>query len=223
MFKVADNYKLQHQVTEAEKNYVIQKNDLLKLTVHTNNGERVIDPNNELMKNMPMATNMAEREVSYLVDLKGIAKFPMIGEFKVEGLTIRQAEEILQKEFTKYYQTPFIVLSYLNKRVVVLGEPGGQVIPLINENVRLTEVLALSKAVQHNANAHNIRILRGEQVFVADLSTIDGYLKNNIIIEPGDIVYVEPIRRPVIEAMRDYSPFISILTSIGAIIIVISK
>lgn len=223
MFKVADNYKLQHQVTEAEKNYVIQKNDLLKLTVHTNNGERVIDPNNELMKNMPMATNMAEREVSYLVDLKGIAKFPMIGEFKVEGLTIRQAEEILQKEFTKYYQTPFIVLSYLNKRVVVLGEPGGQVIPLINENVRLTEVLALSKAVQHNANAHNIRILRGEQVFVADLSTIDGYLKNNIIIEPGDIIYVEPIRRPVIEAMRDYSPFISILTSIGAIIIVISK
>lgn len=223
MFKVPDNYKLQHQVTEAEKNYVIQKNDLLKLTVHTNNGERVIDPNNELMKNMPMATNTTEREVSYLVDLKGVAKFPMIGEFKVEGLTIRQAEEILQKEFTKYYQTPFIVLSYLNKRVVVLGEPGGQVIPLINENVRLTEVLALSKAVQHNANAHNIRILRGEQVFVADLSTIDGYLKNNIIIEPGDIVYVEPIRRPVIEAMRDYSPFISILTSIGAIIIVISK
>ena len=65
------------------------------------------------------------------------------------------------------------------------------------------------------------RVLRGDQVFVADLSTFEGYLKNNIAIEPGDIVYVEPIRRPVSEATRDYAPIISMITSLTTLILVI--
>ena len=224
MFKVPKGYALHQQADIAEKNYIIQKNDFLKLAVHTNNGERVIDPNFEISKDNPTANSSSNRgEADYLVDLNGIVKFPMIADLKLENLTIRQAEEILQKEYSKYYKEAFVVLKYTNKRVVVLGAPGGQVIPLINENVRLVEILALAKGISENAKAHNIRVLRGSQVFVADFSTIDGYLKNNMIIEPGDIVYIEPIRKPLLEALRDYSPFLGIITSLTALIIILSK
>jgi len=223
MFQVPKDYDLQKQIDVAEKNYSIQKNDFLTLSVYTNNGEQAIDPNAELSKDGSVSTASQHAEVSYFVNLNGTVNFPMIGILKVEGLTLQQAEEILKKEYSKFYQEPFIVLRYNNKRVIVLGEPGGQVIPLINDNVRLTEILALSKGIQTNAKVNNIRVLRGNQIFLVDLSTIDGYLNNNLIIESGDIIYVEPIRRPVIEALKDYAPFMSIFASLATLVLIIVK
>lgn len=221
MFKVEDQQALKTAVRSAEKNYIIQKNDQLELEVYTSKGERLIDPDAYLKQDQPGA-GVENKKLSYLVDENGIAKFPMIGEIKVTDLTLRQAEEILQKEYSLYYKESFIVLSCISKRVVVLGAPGGQVIPLTFENMKLVEVLALAKGVDNNAKAHNIRVLRGDSVFITDLSTFEGYQKNNMVMESGDIIYVEPIRRPIIEGLRDYGPFISIITSLSTLIVVIS-
>ena len=221
MFKVPEGEVLQKQAVEVQRNYVIQKNDYLKLNVYTNKGELIIDPDLSLMKDI-QAQNMQRRpDPDYLVDLNGVAKFPMIGELKVEGLTIRQAEAILQKEYSNYYTDPFVVLQYTNKRVVVLGAMGGFVIPLVNENVTLVEILAHATGLNNDSKAQNIRVLRGEEFFVADLSTIEGYRQTNMIMQPGDIVYVEPVRRPVSESSRDYLPLISMITSLTTLIIVL--
>lgn len=218
---------VQRDVAAAEKNYVIQKNDYLELEVYTNDGERIIDPDFKIQSDNQAGsqTNTQQKQETpkYLVDINGVIRFPMIGELKLEGLTLRQAQEILQKEYTKFYEHTFVVLRYSNKRVIILGSPGGQVIPLTNENTTLVEVLALAKGVGNDAKAHNIRVLRGDQVFVADFSTFDGYLKHNMIIEPGDVVYVEPVRRPLLEALRDYGPIISFFTSLATIAIVLTQ
>lgn len=206
-----------------EKNYVIQKNDVLELEVYTSKGERLIDPDSYLQKDRPDTKTEGNIETpSYLVDEKGIVKFPMVGEIKITDLTLRQAEEILQKEYAGYYKDVFVILKCISKRVIVLGAPSGQVIPLTYENMRLTEVLALAKGVSNDAKATNIRVLRGNDVFLTDLSTFEGYQKNNLIMESGDVVYVEPIRRPFTEALRDYGPLISVITSLTTLIVVIT-
>jgi polysaccharide export outer membrane protein len=221
MFKVPDSTTATQQAKEAEKNYVIQKNDYLKLDVYTNSGERIIDPELKLMKDMPVQNTMSRPDPTYLVNVLGLAKFPMIGEIKLEGLTIRQAEQMLQAEYSKYYKDPFVTLEYTNKRVVVLGAPGGKVIPLVNENVTLVEIIALASGVDNTAIARNIRVIRGEEFFVADMSTIEGYKKGNMIMQHGDIVYVEPIRRPLVEASRDYGPLLSLGISITTLVVVL--
>ncbi|HTJ51233.1 MAG TPA: polysaccharide biosynthesis/export family protein [Cyclobacteriaceae bacterium] len=224
MFKVPKNFSLQQQVDNAERNYVIQKNDLLSLEVYTNKGERIVDPNSETLKESSSSAISSEKnKIVYLVDVSSKIKFPLIGEIQLETLTIKQAEELLQKEFSKYYEEPYVVLQFTNKRATVLGATGGQLVPLVNENIRLTEILALAKGIPQTGKARNIRVLRGDKIFVADLSTIDGYLKNNMIIEPGDIIYVEPVQRVVSEAIREYGPVFTILTSITTLIIVLTK
>lgn len=223
MFNIPEGYALDQQVEQVEKNYRIQKNDYLELKVYTNKGERIIDPNFEAFKENAAQGISTKTEVMYLVDINGVVKFPMLGELKVENLTIRQAEEILQKEYTKYYQEPFVILKYTNKRVIVLGAPGGQVLPLLNENIRLTEVLAMARGIDNNAKAHNIRVLRDKQVFRIDLSTIQGYLNDNMIILPGDIVYIEPVRRPLLEGLKDYLSIVGIATSLTTLILVFTK
>jgi polysaccharide export outer membrane protein len=223
LFQVS-NPAIHQQWTEAETNYLIRSNDLLTLQLYTNGGERIVDPNRESFSgdgNQESPAGSAAPQ--YLVGVNGLVKFPLIGELKMEGLTIREAEQLLAKAYEKFYQEAYAVLKVNNKRVILLGAPGGQVIPLDQENMRLTEVLALAKGISSEARANNIRVIRQDKVFVADLSTFEGYQKNNVLMESGDIVYVEPVRRPFIEALRDYSPVITIVTSLATLIFIISQ
>lgn len=225
MLKTPDGFKsatISKEIREAERNYVIQKNDLLQLDVYANKGERIIDPNPQLSQGVPEQTEEKPLE-RYLVDLEGKAKFPVIGEVKVEGLTLRQAEALLQAEYEKYFKEPFVLLTFLNKRVVILGAVGGQVVPLDNHNVTLAEILGVAKGLPNDSKSHNIRIVRRDQVFVVDLSTVDGFLKGNMIVEPGDIIYVEPVRKPFAEGLRDYAGLASLLISTLSLIIVIQS
>ncbi len=223
MFKIPEGYALDKATQQAEQNYTIQPNDYLDLSVYTNHGERIIDPDLELIKDIPNQSGNVREEVQYLVDTKGVAKLPMIGTIHLEGLTIRDAETLLQKEYSKFYTDPFVNLTYNNKRVIVLGAPGGLVIPLIDENVRLLEVLALAQGISNDAKAQNIRVLRGEEVYLVDFSTIDGYKTSNLIMQPGDVVYIEPIRRPFSEALKDYSGLLSVLATLTTLIVVITS
>ena len=208
----------------AERNFVIQKNDLLTIVVSTNKGERIIDPNPELTNAMNTGQQpQPGNTTSYLVDQAGLIKLPMIGELKVEGLTLRQTEEMLQKEYATYFKEPFVQLAFTNKRVVILGAPGGRVVPLTNQSMTLAEVLALANGVPQNAKAHSIRIIRGEKVYQVDLSTIEGFQKGNMVMEPNDIVYVEPVIRPVSEALRDYSTVFTLIISLTTLIAVITN
>ena len=226
MFKPAEGFisdPLRQEALTVEKNYIIQKNDYLKMDVFTNKGERAIDPNPQLSNTPSGAPATNAQAFTYLVDLNGIAKFPMVGELKLEGLTLRQGEEILQKEYEKYFKESYVILSYTNKRVIVLGAMGGQVIPLTNQNVNLVEVLALAKGLPNDAKAQNIRVLRSNQVFVVDLSTIEGFKAGNMLIQPGDIVYVEPVRRGLSEGLRDYATLFTIMISLATLILVIRR
>jgi polysaccharide export outer membrane protein len=221
MFQVPEGKALKQSMDAAEKNYVIQKNDYLELEVFTNKGEKIIDPAFLQATGQNSESVTAANKPTYLVDMNGLGKFPMVGEIKVDGLTLRQAEEILQEAYAKFYSDSYVILKYTNKRVIVLGAPGGQVIPLANDNMRLVEVLALAKGVNNDAKSQNIRILRGDQVFIADLSTFEGYVKNNLVIYPGDIVYVEPIRKPFTEGVREYGPILSIVTTLTTLVVVL--
>mgnify|MGYP003861130035 CR=1 FL=1 len=224
MFKSTEGVepeRVKKEVISIEKNYRIQKNDLLTLQVYTNQGERLIDPNPELSQEKSNSGEPTQSEITYLVNLQGIVRFPMIGEINLENFTLRQAEEIIQKEYAKFFKEPFVMINYTNKRVVMLGAVGGQVIPLTNENMSLLEVLALAKGLTNDSKVQNIKLIRGERVFEIDLSTIQGFKDGNIIIEPGDVVYVEPIRRPVTEGLKDNTAIISLLVSVLTLLVII--
>ncbi len=224
MFKVPEGYALSKQVDAVEKNYSIQKNDYLLIEVYTNSGERLIDPDLKLSQINSNSTDEKTEPTIYLVNNSGTTRFPMIGEVKLEGLTLLQAEDVLKQAYARFYEQPFVRLKCTNKRVVVLGGPGGiggSVVPLINENMRLTEVLALSKGLNSDSKSKSIRVLRGDQAYVVDFSTLEGFVKNNMIMEPGDIIYVEPVRRPFSESLRDNAALLSIFTSVSTLIIVL--
>ncbi len=196
MFKTekgVDPKQVETAIQQAEGNYRIQKNDLLNVEVYTNKGELLIDPNNELTKGSQ--TNFLESDrlnPDYLVQEDGLVKLPIIGLIQLGGLSLTEAEDLLAEEYSKFYKDVFTLIRYTNKRVFVLGALGGQVIPLLNENINLLEVLSMAGGINKDSKAQNIRLLRGDlndpEVFVIDLSTIEGMRMSLVPVEPYDVM-----------------------------------
>jgi polysaccharide export outer membrane protein len=229
MFKLDKDFSksdLTTAIMQAERNYVIQKNDYLTIDVFTNKGERIIDPNFELQQNMGNQRRMQE-DFKYLVQQDGTVKLPIVGQIELDSLTLNQAESVLEDEYNVYYKDAFVKLGYTNKRVVLLGALGGQMVPLINENMSLIEVLAMAGGLDMGAKAQNIKIIRGDltnpEVYQINLSTLSGMQGTMLNMEPGDIVYVEPWRRPWLEVTRDIAPLLSLMSSTLALILVLQN
>lgn len=230
LFRLDDEFgqsQLSLAVDQAEKNYVIQVNDQLSMEVFTNKGERIVDPNNELNTGGRMGGQQQSNNNIYLVMVDSTAKFPIINQVKLAGLTINQAETLLQRLYNEYYKETFVRIRFQNKRVVVLGAMGGQVVPLENENMSLLEIIAMAGGIRFGAKSQNIKLIRGDynapEVYEVNLNTVSGMRNSMLDVEPGDVIYVEPWRRPVYEGIRDITPLMGIITSTLALILVIQN
>ncbi len=222
----ADLSWLSSDIDVLEKQYIIQPNDLLDLRVHTNKGERIIDPNFELQKDFNQNTNQQYRP-QFQVFNDGRAKFPMIDTVKIAGMNLLEAQQYLESKYNQFYHDAFVTLDYLNKRIIVLGAPGGKVIPLENENISVIEAIALAGGIDQGGKAHNIRLIRGDlhhpEVFLIDLSTIEGTRLSMTSALPGDIIYVEPTRKIITEGVNDFIPVFSLLLSTLTLIVLIES
>jgi polysaccharide biosynthesis/export protein len=227
MFQVngEEYHHLKALADDSDQNYKIRSNDYLSIEVFTNHGERIIDPNFELVQSTQRSNLQDRGSQQYLVMDNGSVKLPMVGAVKVDGLTLNEAEKTLEACYNEFYNDVFVILKYSNKRVIVLGAIGGHVVPLRNENMNLLEVLALAGGIKDNAKSYNIRLIRGDlnnpEVQLIDLSTIEGMRKANLRVLSDDVIYVEPVRRTVPETLRDISPMLSLFTTVVTLFVLV--
>jgi polysaccharide export outer membrane protein len=154
----------------------------------------------------------------YTVFEDGTVLFPKIGTVPVKGLTLRELDTLLAREFSKFYVEPYVITRCVSRRVIVLGAMGNKILPLRYDNTTLLEVLAATGELSDNVRTNRVRILRQAgsgkpQLKNIDLSTWEGVKEAELIILPNDIVYVEPRRRPFKEFIGDVAAFTSAVGS----------
>ena len=225
MFSHEDDFQAATLSAEAralERTYTLQPNDLIQVKVYTKNGEMIIDPEYELSKDFNNS-QQKRPDPEYLVRLDGSVLLPMVGDVKVVDLTLHEANLKLKKHYDEYFIDPYVITTYTNKRVVVMGAPGGQLLPLTNNNITVAEVIAMSGGMQENGNATSIKLIRGDEIFLIDFSTVEGYRASNQIVQPGDIVYIEPIKRFFAGNAVEISVMLSLITTTTTLLILIFK
>jgi len=142
--------------------------------------------------NYPVTENEGKWE---LVDAFGNLNVPKVGSYHVEGLTIAEAEEQLEKVLSKWIVNPQLVIKVLNMETTVLGEvnaPGKQ--RLEKERNTLVEVLGKAGDFGVYADKRHVKVLRqdakGTQATEVNLTQMTGFERDNLVILPGDVVYV---------------------------------
>jgi polysaccharide export outer membrane protein len=223
--RLPDNLAL--AAAAAQKNYTIQRNDLLEIRLFSNKGEEIINDN---INQNPLGTagaagtsssGQAGSGIRYLVQDNGVVRVPLLGNVKLEGFTLAQADSLLEKTYNNFYAEPFVETKFVNKRVIVLGATGGHVIPLQNENMNLIEVIALAGGANNTAKVGNIRLIRGDlqqpEVYLIDLSTVEGMTRSTLQVKANDIIYIEPISRPLRESISDIAPVLGLFSSLVSV------
>jgi polysaccharide biosynthesis/export protein len=137
---------------------------------------------------------------------RGSIVFPLVGEVKLNGLTVAEAgsriADLLKRgNFIINPQVTFAVLQVRSRLVYVLGEvvrPGTY--PLEENGTRLTDILTLAGGVSASGgNTVTVVLTRGGKSEKREIDVPamfrSGNLSENIEIENGDTLYVQ--RAPV--------------------------
>jgi polysaccharide export outer membrane protein len=132
----------QTQGRDATKNYIISSNAVLGVTVY---GE-------------------PDLSVTVRVSQDGSITYPLLGNIKVAGLTVRQAEQIIADLLGKDYlvnpQVSIFVKEYA--RVSILGQVRNPGSYEVKDNLALTQAIAIAGGFTESADVNKVKIIRTE-------------------------------------------------------------
>lgn len=196
--------------------YKIAVNDIIAFRVTTNNGHKLVE-------NLTTVANNTNRsEIEATVESDGYVKIPLLGRVNINGLTIKEAENVLEQKYTEFYVEPYVNIRITNKRVIVFPGGGGtaRVLTLTNNNTSVIEAIATAGGIVEDGKAYKVKLIRSNPdpqqkplVYLMDLSEIAGITAGRSIVQAGDIIYVEPRYRPLATFNREITPVITLVTS----------
>jgi polysaccharide biosynthesis/export protein len=223
MLKTPKDFKYSDpKISSYTPEYRISPNDQVDFRIFTNDGFKLVDLTSlsEGGGNNAAAARNTQIVQQYIVEHDGVIKLPILGRVPLSGMTIREAERYLEEQYTTYYIKPFILMNVSNRRVMVYpGDHGSaRVVPLLNNNTTLIEALALAGGISRIGKAKRIKLIRGDlnnpQVFLIDLSTIEGMKQADLVLQANDIIYVEPRLRIAQGVVSELAPIFSVVTSV---------
>jgi polysaccharide biosynthesis/export protein len=188
---------------------VIQKNDLLSITVSSPNpaATQIFNPSN------PGASQAG----GYLVNQDGFIEFPMLGQVRAAGLTKKQFKEEISKSIIQkqLLLDPVVTVRYINFKVTVLGEvTKPTVINVTDEKISLLEALGLAGDMTLFARRDNVLVIREEEgkriTKRLNLNSRELFTSPYYYLKSNDVVYVEPGKEKMasISPVRQWLPMV---------------
>ncbi len=130
-----------------------------------------------------------------VVDPQGMIFVPYAGYVHVAGKTIPQVSETIVRSLRGVAVDPQVIVTVGESRsnaVTVLGGVARNgLMPLSPAGDRILDVLAQAGGTGINARDTAIRLVRGDQTFNVPLTVILERPEQNILLQPGDTLYVD--------------------------------
>ncbi len=209
LFNELNQASIKSQIEDLEP--VIQKNDLLSISVSSINPEATVifnNPNTPATQATTAAGNTSNVS-GYLVNQDGYIQFPILGNIKAVGLTKKQLKDNITKGLSegKLLIDPIVNIRYLNYKVTVIGEVGHPtVINVPNEKISLLEALGLAGDLTIFSRRDNVLIIReteGVKNFQRiNLNTNELFTSPYYFLKSNDVVYVETNKNKIASTSR---------------------
>jgi polysaccharide export outer membrane protein len=216
MLKTPKDYNYDKLVDSLSRlDYKIAPNDAIQYRVFTNDGFKLIDLASS-------GTGSFRSDLDVIVESDGNIKMPLLQRFSIVGLTIIQAEKLMEEKYSEFYVKPYVTLKVINKRVIVFPGNSGQakVIGLTNNNTTVLEAIASAGGIPEDGKAFKVKLIRNNidpmqkpYVYLMDLSKIEGITLGNSKVQANDIIYVEPRYRPFKTLATEITPLVTLITS----------
>ena len=209
---------------------VIQKSDILQITVSGMNLEDAVVFNSPSMANTGGSSAGGPQAVGFLVNEQGFIQYPVLGQVKADGLTRSQLTTYIhdQLEEKKLLVDPVVSVRFLNYRVTVLGEvskPG--VVYVSSEKITIMEALGLAGDITVFGKKDNVLLIRETDgvrtVKRLDLNSREILSSPYYYMRSNDVVYVEPNKAKIGSNDRTRQIVPIIISSISLLVIILDR
>lgn len=225
---------VEETLTETETNYqnIIQRDDVLRITVSSSNMEAVVpfNPMIGMATNQGMMANGQGRLFDYLVDSNGEITFPIVGQIMLAGLTRTQAQEKVQDVLKAYVKDAVVDIRVTNFKFTVLGEVGRPgTFNVVDNRVTLIQALGLAGDLTIYGKRESILIIRDvngvQSSQRVDITSADFIYSEFYYLRQNDTIIVEPNGAQVQAAgfNRNASLWVSIASLLLSTIVVLSN
>lgn len=174
---------------------VIQKGDLLSITVYSDNPVATSIYNQSVISTSSTGASNAASP-GYLVDEQGNIVFQGLGNLHVEGLTKPELTEMLAAKLKPFLTNAYFNIRFINYKITIIGDiakPAVYTVPA--EKINLLEALGLAGDLNITARRDNILIIReqnGKRTFGRiDITKPDIFLSPFYNLQQNDMVYVD--------------------------------
>jgi polysaccharide export outer membrane protein len=210
---------------------VIQKSDLLSITVSSLNPEATIIFNtpNMPVTSLSTGTGSSNQTTGYLVDTDGNIAFPVLGRVKAAGLTEKELSNQLSNTLVqkKLLVDPIVNVRTMNFKVTVLGEvTRPAVVPVPNEKISMIEAIGMAGDMTLYAQRDNVLLIRienGKRITRrVDLNSPEFMTSPYYYLKTNDVVYVEPNKTKVSTTSRSQLLLPVIFSALSFLTIVVA-
>jgi len=155
----------------------------------------------------------------FSINDSGYVYLPVLGKIKIDSLSTRQAQAIIQKETEKYLKDGLAIVKLLSFKVTVIGEvkrPGTYT--NFNDNLNIFEAIGLAGDLSDYGQRSNVLVIRktpqGVKTLRLNLHDKALITSEGFYLLPNDTVIVEP-RTGKVMALNtpNVSLFLSIITT----------
>jgi polysaccharide biosynthesis/export protein len=178
----------------------------------------------------PAYPAVREPDRGFTVAPDGTIWLPYVGPVKVQGSTIREVQDQVVKELSRFIKTPQVSVSvtqFRSQKVLVAGQvPKPGYLPVTDVPMTLVGALtAAGSAVQlrgdlvaraisaqqaqqvqpESGDYRRVQLTRGGQVETHDVLALlrNGDLRKDPLLRDGDVVYVAPVERAYVYVMGE--------------------
>ncbi len=154
----------------------------------------------------------------YTISDSGFVQVPLVGSVQVAGLTVDEAASKIKAEVEERFTEVIVKVQLLTFQVTMLGEVSspGQITIYNMRMTTILDVMALAGEPLVTANRQKVRIMRRKgatlESYYVDLTQDDILTSPLFYVQPGDIIYVEPLKGN--KALQTNAPLIGIVGTI---------
>jgi polysaccharide biosynthesis/export protein len=204
--------------TDTVSAYKLMQNDLLSIDIATSIGGTT-EIISKTLDDGSQKNEIGTYAKGYIIDSDGNIDIPYVQKIKIEGLTIKQAEELVYSKLSEYLNHITVKLRIMSFRITFIGEfrrIGIQVI--YSPQVNILQAISLGGELTEFANRKKLTIYRKDlnskiKKIEFDLTRKNIYDKSYFYIMPGDILYAEPLKIKLVKINSSYYAFaVSILS-----------
>ncbi|MCB0791115.1 MAG: polysaccharide export protein [Flavobacteriales bacterium] len=138
----------------------------------------------------------------FSVDKNGNVQLPTVGKIPVQGLTVGEAQDLVQRKINEYFTNATVILKLVSFKISVLGEvnhPGTYYI--YNNQITVLEALAMAGSATEFADKSIVTLVRqsdkGVQALYLDMSNTQLLSSEYYYLLPNDVIYVPALRARV--------------------------